>query len=361
MRFDQRPSLLDTVGIEAKVAFLSDPNAYPARPRQLTCRETHMSWVFIGDRFVYKLKKPVRFSYLDFSTLERREASCRAELRLNRRLAPDVYVTVAPLTLGKGGLAIGGAGRVVDFLVVMRRLDERKMLENAVLDGWLERATLDRLAEILASFYARAHPSLTGPGSFLADWRRKLAENRRVLADTRLGLDFAACTRINRALRRFISECPCLLTERIVQRRIVHGHGDLRPEHIWLGEPIAIIDCLEFSPALRAVDPFDELAFLEIECERLGTAWPGAYLAKRIGHLLGDWIAEPLRAYYRCYRAATRARLAFAHLLEPDLRESDKWPKQGRAYLRIASQNARTIENFLAEARDRQVSGEGTR
>jgi uncharacterized protein len=353
MRTDERPTATGTIGLEAKVAFLSDPRAYPSRPQGLTRRETHMSWVFIGDRLVYKLKKPVRFSYLDFSTVGQREAACRAELRLNRRLAPAVYVDVAPLTLGEHGLSLGGDGRTVDFLVVMRRLDERLMLENALVDGTLDRADLDRLATMLAAFYARARPKLSAPAAFLAGWRRKLADNRRVLSDSRLALDFGLLARIDRAQRRFLGECSSLLSDRIARRRIVDGHGDLRPEHIWLGEPMAIIDCLEFSPALRAVDPFDEIAFLEVECERLRSGWPGRYLAKRVGRLLADSIPAPLAAFYRCYRAATRARLAFAHLLDAEPREAAKWPKQGHAYLGIAARNARVIERHLS-ARGRQ-------
>ena len=353
MRADRGAADRNKTGLDEKAAFLSDPKVYPAPPRHLTCRETHMSWVFIGDRFVYKLKKPVRFPYLDFSTLERREAACRAELRLNRRLAPHVYIEVVPLTLSKAGLAIGGPGATVDFLVVMQRLDERLMLENALIDGSLRRAELDRLATILASFYARARPSLIAPASFLADWRRKIAHNRRVLSDRALSLDFGALTRIDRAQSRFVDECAPFLIARIAGRRIVDGHGDLRPEHIWLGMPTAIIDCLEFSPTLRAIDPFDEIAFLDIECRRLGVAWPGPYLAKQLGRRLADRVPEPLLAFYRCYRAATRARLAFAHLLEPYPREPEKWPAQGRAYISIAVSEARVIERLLSERRRR--------
>lgn len=348
MRADRGTADNHKIELDEKVAFLSDPEVYPTSPRQVARRETHMSWVFLGDRFVYKLKKPVRFSYLDFSTVERREAACRAELRLNRRLAREVYVGVAPLTLSERGLALGGAGRVVDFLVVMRRLDERRMLDNTLAEGSLNRSKLDRLAAKLTSFYTRARPSLIDPASFLGEWRRKVAENRRVLADSKLALDFGVRTRIDRAQRRFLDECAGLLSERVARRRIVDGHGDLRPEHIWLGTPLAIIDCLEFSPRLRTVDPFDELAFVDIECQRLGAAWPGRYLARQVGHRLGDSVPAPLFAFYRCYRATTRARLAFAHLLDSDRREREKWSAQGRAYLDIALRHALVIERHLA-------------
>lgn len=123
------PSLAD------KVAFLSSPATHAGQ--SVNCRETHMSYVFLTDERVYKLKKPVRFPYLNFRELERREWACREELRLNRRLAPDVYLGVQPLALSKQGLSVGGDGQIVDWLVVMRRLDEADTLENAILSGRL--------------------------------------------------------------------------------------------------------------------------------------------------------------------------------------------------------------------------------
>jgi aminoglycoside phosphotransferase family enzyme len=356
MRADDDRAGYAEIGVETKVSFLSDPRSYPERPSRLTCRETHMSFVFIGDSFVYKLKKPVRFSYLDFSTLARREAACRAELMLNRRLAPTVYLDVVPLTISGAGLALAGDGPVVDWLVVMRRLDPDRMLENELLGGRLDRRSLDRLADVLASFYAHARPRTMALTAHLAEWRRRIAENRRVLSSRQLALEFVALARIDRALRRFLGECPQFFAERLKRRRIVDGHGDLRPEHIWLGEPLAVIDCLEFSAGLRSVDPFDELAFLGIECEQLGAGWPGPYLARRVGGRLHDRIPSPLLAFYRCYRATMRARLAFAHLLEPNPRTPEKWPAQGRAYLRLALREARRIERHLAISRRRPSS-----
>ncbi len=141
--------------LDQKVEFLSRPAAYARAPAVVTRRETHMSWVFfVGDR-VYKLKKPVRFPYLDFSTLPRREAACRAELRLNRRLASDVYLAVEPLTATHPGLAIGAHGAVVDWLVVMRRLDESHTLERAIQERRVQTWQLDRLVATLVPFYRR--------------------------------------------------------------------------------------------------------------------------------------------------------------------------------------------------------------
>lgn len=333
--------------LAAKVDFLSRPDAYPHRPAGVVRRETHMSWVFLAGSRVFKLKKPVRFPYLDFSELAYRERACRAELRLNRRLAPDVYLDVAPLVQTARGLAIGGDGTVVDWLVIMRRLDERDTLERTIAERRLQAWQLDRLAAALRDFYRRAKPVFLPPSVFLADWRRSLAYNRQVLLDPRLCMPTGLVSEVDRIQRRFLTRRAGLLAARMRGRRIVDGHGDLRPEHIWLGDPIRIIDCLEFNPRLRAVDPYDEIAFLSLECERLGAAWAGDYIKRRMTSALGDGAVEELSAFYRCHRATLRARLAIAHLLEPSPRTPEKWRPLARTYLEIAKTEAVRLERSL--------------
>jgi uncharacterized protein len=335
------------VSLDEKVAFLSRTDAYATPVQDVARRETHMSWVFLAGPEAYKLKKPVRFPYLDFSTLARRETACRAELELNRRLAPDVYQAVMPLVQTQSGLAIGGPGEIVDWLVVMRRLDERETLEHAIELRQLQPWHLDRLVATLAAFYRRAASVFTSPDVHLRNWHRSLAYNKAVLLDARLGLPTGLIRQIDYLQRRFLAERSQLIADRVRSRRIVDGHGDLRPEHIWLGDPIRIIDCLEFNPGLRAVDPFDEIAYLCIECERLGSAWAGEYIRRRAFHTLLDDLPAPLFAFYRCHRATLRARLAIAHLLEPNPRTPEKWPRVARAYLRFAAADARCLERML--------------
>jgi uncharacterized protein len=337
----------EAVTLAQKVDFLSRSAAYAHAPVQVTCRETHMSWVFLAGDKVYKLKKPVRFPYLDFSTLARREAACRAELSLNRRLAPDVYLDVTPLTHTAGGLGIGGTGTVVDWLVVMRRLDERDTLERAIEEGRLAVWQLDRLVAALVEFYRHAAPSLLAPLVHLHDWQQTLSFNRRVLLDAGRGLPAGQVHRIDRIQRQFIECHRGIVAKRLHGRHIVDGHGDLRPEHIWLGDPVRIIDCLEFNPRLRAVDPFDEIAFLSLECQRLGAAWAGRYIRRRAERSLHNGLSEALFLFYRCYRATLRARLAIAHLLEPNPRTPEKWPRLARLYLRIAAADATKLERLL--------------
>ncbi|HTT46670.1 MAG TPA: hypothetical protein VMG39_01585 [Pseudolabrys sp.] len=312
-----------------------------------------MSWVFlVGDR-VYKLKKPVRFPYLDFSSLARREAACRAELRLNRALAPNIYLDVLPLVDTGKGLAIGGAGVAVDWLVVMKRLDESNMLDCLIAEQRVDIVKLGRLVAALAQFYRSATPVFLAPTVHLLDWKRSLAYNRRILLDPRFGIPAGVVQRIDHAQRRFLDRKSGLIAARLRHRRIVSGHGDLRPEHIWLGDQVRIIDCLEFNPRLRVVDPFDEIAYLSLECERLGAAWVGAFIEGRMKRMLQDGPAEELFTFYRCHRAMLRARLAIAHLLEEHPRTPEKWPWLAATYLRLAEKSARKLEVFLRKPADR--------
>jgi len=335
------PSLAD------KIDFLMRGDAYRPPVPVVTRHETHMSQVFLAGDRVYKLKKPVRFPYLDFSTLARRETACRAELRLNRRLAPDVYRDVVPLTHSAQGLAIGGDGEIVDWLVVMNRLDDTQMLDRVIGDRRLHRWQLDRLASALVQFYRRASAVFISPAVYGAEFWRSLAYNRRVLLDPRFNLPAGAVRSIDAMQRRFLTERAGLLAERVRTRRIVDGHGDLRPEHICLGDPVRIIDCLEFNPRLRMVDPFDEIAYLCVECERLGAAWAGEYLRCRIMHALHDGDSEELFIFYRCHRATLRARLAIAHLLEPNPRTPEKWAPLARTYLQLAAADVVRLEKIL--------------
>lgn len=333
------PDIRARSALADKVAFLSGPDAHGgAAP--VARRETHMSWLFFMDGDVLKLKKPVRFPYLDFSTLARREAACRAEVALNQRLAPGIYLGVTPLRRGPSGLSLGGEGGTVDWLVHMRRFDQSRTLEARLQAGPVPDAELDGLADLLARFYRQARRVRLMPETYLARLRDGLAYHRRVLLEPRLGLADGRTRQVLAVLARFIRTRAPLLADRVAAGRILDAHGDLRPEHVYLGPPLKIIDRLEFSASLRAVDPLDELAFLDLEMERLGHPAAGARTARRAIAALHETAPPELYLFYRCYRATLRARLAVAHLLEPDPRTPAKWPAQARSYLAIAARDA---------------------
>ena len=354
MRHDVMAYDLDEPTLARKVEFLSQRQAYPQARADVIRRETHMSWVFLTDDTVYKLKKPVRFPYLDFSTLQRREAACRAELTLNRRLAPDVYLGVVPLVATRLGLSIGGTGTIVDWLVVMRRLEENQTLERAILEHRVETRQLDRLVATLVRFYQHAQPVLISPAASLSDWRQSSVVQPPDIARPGPRRFQPGCFgESDRVQRDFLRRRRGVLEARVRQRKIIDGHGDLRPEHIWLDDAIRMIDCLEFNARLRAVDPIDEIAFLSLECERLGAPRAGEYIRRRVLRRLHDGASEALFLFYRCHRATLRARLAIAHLLEPNPRTPEKWPRLAGQYLRIAAADSARLERLLRRPKGR--------
>lgn len=320
-----------------KVRFMSNALSYPHPPDQVTAKETHMSWVFLAGDKVFKLKKPVRYPYLDFTSLAARERYCREEVRLNARLAPGIYRRVVAMTRSlSGALALGGKGETVDWLVEMNRLPEECILEARLKEGSVGEDDVERLARTLADFYLSAEHPAVDPDMPFKHFLTEMAENRAVLLRTDLLSDrdglSALLDRVEAALRGVQER----LRERARSGHIVDGHGDLRPEHICLGEPVVIFDCLEFSRDLRLLDPFDEMTFLGMECARLEAAWFGPALIARVAALMGERVPDDLIPVYTALHAVLRARLSLAHLLDPVPREPRKWVPLAKQYLALA-------------------------
>jgi len=316
-----------------KVRFLSNPAAYGPTASDIEARETHMSWVFLTATRVYKLKKPIRRPHLDFSTIERRLHFCTEEVRLNRRLAALTYLGVLPLCRqSSGSLELGSTGPVVDWLVEMARLPETEMLDAHIVDGRLVPDSVERLAETLADFYAGLSPEPQDGSFYLKRLRREVGIDRGVLLRPRFELGDRAVRLLDAAGAALDWIAP-EIKGRARRGLIVEGHGDLRPEHVWLGEPLQIIDCLEFDRDFRLVDPFDEVRYLGLECAVMGAEWVGPLLLSRLAHRLGDPPSPELLALYAALRALTRARLCLAHLLETPVRKPEKWRPLALRYL----------------------------
>jgi aminoglycoside phosphotransferase family enzyme len=327
-----------------KVRLLRDPSTYPESPRTVEARETHMSWVFLTERHAYKLKKPVRYDFLDFSTLEKRRTDCEEEVRLNRRLAPDVYLGTVALTVDAGGaMRLGGDGEVVEWLVKMRRLPAEHMLDERIRAGRLDNAELRRVALRLAAFYRQCAPATIDAGAYRAQFAEAIELNRRELSRPEHDLPGDPIAAAHAAQVDFLADDAGLLDARVSAGRIVEGHGDLRPEHVCLAPEAAVIDCLEFNRALRIVDPADELAFLAMECAYLGAPDAGELLASASLAAMGDEPPTRLVTFYKLFRATMRARLAIWHVHELEPRHWPRWRQSAQAYLALAEAYARAL------------------
>lgn len=331
------------ISTEDKVRFLSAPASYPGKPAQVEVDETHWSFVFLAGAKVYKLKKSLASDHFDHTRLAAREANCRKEVLLNRRLAGDVYERAARLVLKPdGGLAINGRGETIDWLVVMRRLPRDRMLDRMIAEASLEARHLERLGRRLATFYA-GHPSAAlAPEAYLHRFRRDQGNNRAVLGSLR-DVSAGRYAKLLDRLDAALAEKGAMLEDRVRAGRIVDGHGDLKPEHVCMTEPLVIFDCLEFSDELRQVDPVDEIAFLGMECAVLGADWVGPKLLEIVLARLGQSVPDDLPALYAACRAVLRTRLTLAHLLDPVPREPEKWQPVADRYAEAAEAALRRL------------------
>lgn len=321
----------------ACVGLLRQPASYPDRPARVEVIETHFAWVFLTGRYVYKLKKPLRLGGVDMTSPEARRQSCEQELALNRRLAPRTYLGVVPVTAGADGtLCLNGAGAAVDWLVMMRQLPRERMLDRAIREGTVSAGDIDSLIASLVRFQEQAPvPELGG-----AQFRRRLHEQLLQIRSELLRAEFGLNRRLVSALMEvtlgWLERHAGLLDARIAARRVRELHGDLRPEHVCLGPDPQIIDCLEFDPALRILDCAEEMAFLAMECERLGARRLAHTLLERYRAASHDPVPDELLAFYRAERAAMRAMLQVWHLRDGALTDAPRWITAGGRYLRQA-------------------------
>ncbi|MDZ7780750.1 MAG: hypothetical protein U5R14_12575 [Gemmatimonadota bacterium] len=324
--------------LAAKVAFLRRPESYPGNVPEVEAIETHMAWVFLAGDRAYKMKKPVRYRFLDFSTLEARRHDCEEEVRLNRRLSPDIYQGLVPLTSGLPGLSLGGDAEPVEWLVVMKRLPREGMLDRVITDQRVDTAEVEPAAELLAEFFARQPAEPMDPEAYVERLRQEVDENATEIPAHAFRLS-SAVRRSADALRSFLDQEAELLGDRVRSGRVIEGHGDLRPEHVFLGPPPAAIDCLEFERRFRLLDPAQELAFLGLECERLGAPWIGRSFLEAYCSTARDFPPDRLVAFYAAHCGLLRAKIAIWHL-EEDVPDPEHWVDKCSRYLDSATRHA---------------------
>lgn len=278
-----------------------------------TLIETHISWVLLENDYVYKLKKPVDFGFLDFTTLELRQAACLTEVRLNSRLTHDVYLGVRPVMRDAAGHhAIEGNGEIVDYCVHMRRLDENDRFDSLLTGNAVSPELIRRLARHLAQFHERSSASKDidhfGDVSII---RRNVEEN---FAQTRAHLaEFmspADALQLERTQLNFLERNAARFAARVQAGKIRDGHGDLRLEHIYCtGEHFEVLDCIEFNDRFRYADVACDIAFATMELRQAGHAELAETLLAEYTTDTSDFSLYALIDFYESYRAVVRAKV----------------------------------------------------
>ncbi|MGC8797533.1 MAG: AAA family ATPase [candidate division WOR-3 bacterium] len=334
--------------IQSRVAELLEPGFYGTGVKRVKLIQTHTSWVFIAGGFAYKVKKPVNFGFLDYTTLSARRFFCQEEFRLNRLLSPELYVDVLPITDERGRLRFGGKGRVIDYCVKMRALPQAAIMTRRLERGEVSFEQVDEIARKVAQFHAQAErgPEIGRYGSseiIRLNWDENFAQTMEFIGRT---VSKPVFEEIKQTVEWFISENR----ERFRQRRqagfVRRCHGDLHSHNIFLLDRVYIFDCIEFNPRFSCSDVASEIAFLAMDLDYYRRHDLASFFVERYYVYTGDDGALALLNFYQCYRAFVRAKVTSFQLNDPGISVRAKAAacRVARAYFNLAGRYARLLK-----------------
>ncbi len=322
------------------VQALLDPKAYSETPQRVELVQTQMSFVFLADDYVYKVKKPVNLGYLDYTTLDKRHFFCQQEVRLNRRLCPDVYLGVVTITRGKGDIVVSGQGKVIDYAVKMRRLPQARMMNMLLTKDQVSPQMVTRVAQKLAEFHRRAETSTTistfgNLDTINQNTKENFTQTEKYIDNT---ISREKHQHIKDYSEHFIGHNAPLFDKRVTDGRIRDCHGDLHAAHICFTNGICIYDCIEFNDRFRYCDTASEVAFLAMDLDHYGRAdlsrvFVSAYIDASEGRELKE-----LLKFYKCYRAYVRGKVESFKLDDPHISQEEKTRvlATARSYFKLA-------------------------
>jgi uncharacterized protein len=324
------------------IQHLLQHGSYPHAVEEIRLIQTHISFVVIAGEYVYKLKKPVNFGFLDFSTLEKRKFYCERELVLNRRLCPEVYLDMVTITIADGRYSLGGDGEIVEYGIKMARMPEDRMMSTIIQTGGLTKAHLDAIITTLIPFYTTAEA-----GETIREFGRSEAVSINVLENFEQTEGFIgkgvlsrpAFEQIKGYAQRVLADSK-LFDRRVAAERIRDCHGDLYSANICLAPKVFIFDCIEFNERFRYSDVAADIAFLAMDLDFHGLAELSSYFISRFIAASGDDGILEMLNFYKCYRAYVRGKIGLFTAGDPavDPQTAERCLAQAGKYFRLAKE-----------------------
>ncbi len=290
---------------------LKKPASYPYSVKKVDYVDTHISYIYLADGYVYKVKKPVKFSFLDFSTLAKRKQDCRDELTLNRRLCRDMYLEVVPVMKRGGKYYFEGDGEIIEYAVKMRRMPAERRMDILLEHDEIAESDVENIAIKVARFHNSVKiidDSRYGSPELVKEQTDDLANHRKTIEKAcKMGnkVDFALSK-----CSRFYEKNYALFETRQKEGMVRDCHGDLHSANIFLTDKICIFDCIEFNKDFRYIDTASEIAFMAMDLDAFGKEDLSRAFVRRYGSFTGDRKGLLLLDYYKCYRANVRAKIA---------------------------------------------------
>lgn len=312
---------------------LLNPGIYPDHPKEVGFFETHISLLFFTGNFVYKVKKPVDFGFLDFTSLEKRKYFCEQEVKLNRRLSPDIYLGVVAITQDEDRIRWGGSGEVVEYAVQMKQIPEDLLMDRLLKNNKVTEDMIEAVSEKLSRFYLTAETNdyirdFAKPERFKQDTDENFEQTRKYIDVT---IPQIIYSEVHERTDQFYRTRGDLFYQRIASNWIRDCHGDLRLEHIFWGEEIAIFDCIEFNERLRYTDVAADIGFLAMDLDYHGREDLSQHLIRTYIPKSGDYELPKILDFYKCYRAYVRGKVESFRLDDLNIPEGEKGKALQRA------------------------------
>jgi hypothetical protein len=323
-------------------------------------RETHISLVFLTGKHAYKVKKPVDFGFLDFTTLEKRKHFCQLELTLNRRLSQDVYLDVVEINQHDGQIVLGNQGCTIEYALKMRQISEDRLMDRLLDRGEVTPEIVAAVADRLAHFYRSAETNerikgFARPDRIQQDTDENFEQTRRYLGTTIGKNQFRE---IQSATNCFLGERKKVFFERIKGNWIRDCHGDLRLEHIFIDKAISIIDCIEFNERFRYTDVAADVGFLAMDLDYRGRRDLSCHLIECYVDQSGDRGIYGVLDFYKCYRAYVRGKVESFRLNDPNIWKGEKERARSRAvqYFQLSQDYATRLDRKTFAKREGRLA-----
>lgn len=323
---------MNTPSFDQLLEALARPDAYPHGVQKVKVLQTHISVVFLAGDFAYKIKKPLDLGFLDFTTLVRRREACEDEVRLNRRLAPRVYLGVIPVTREGSTLCVGGAGEPIEYAVQMERLPADRTFEKMLEAGLLDAGAVERLACKIARFHAAesSSPEIDNEARWDIVAANACQNFEQMKGEIGRTVSAEVFGTLRRLTERSLEELKSLIENRAASGIARDTHGDLHLDHVYSlprkegSDELVIIDCIEFNQRFRYADPVSDIAFLVMDLEFHGREDLARVAANAYFKESGDEDGRRLLPYYASYRAVVRAKVEGMALREAEIPEDQK-------------------------------------
>ncbi len=341
------------------------PDAFDHPVKKIELIETHISWVILTGDFAYKIKKPVNFGFLDFSTLEKRKQFCELEVKLNSRLAAAIYLGVVSIAGTEDKPKISSTGHVFEYAVKMAQFPQSAQLDNMLTAGRLKLEHMDSFARMIADFHQTTETANRTMDYGDSDTFYQPVEENFLQIRQHLGT--RSYDEKLDTLSRW-SETEAIRLETIFKQRkfdgfIRHCHGDMHLRNmVWLNEKPMAFDCIEFNARFSWIDVISEIAFLVMDCHhrqqrQLANRFLNSYL-----QVTGDYNGTTVLPYYLCYRAMVRAKVSVLRLDQADISSEEKQQMvfEFESYLDLASSYSRPPVAKLIIMSGMSASGKST-